>query len=168
VQNASPKNTYIWLEVEVILALIRVYIWGRNPTKDEKTGLSIDLTLSETIEKVPTILTAQDYRTHIVGGTCEPFVVLEDNDFLEYISEYTGPFRRFSDPNHHVVIYYTLAGRLPDEFNTPPKILLTIIRDLESRSTFMLVHNCPSTSPDPNNPSPTHLRSEIARTRAAT
>ncbi|KAJ6597474.1 hypothetical protein DFH09DRAFT_1022843, partial [Mycena vulgaris] len=150
VQNAKPNHTYIWLGVEIALALLRILIWGRNPQWDEPTGLSLELSLPADVQHAPTITTPQDYQRYILGigsGNCyepgrrDPFVILPDSRFLEYISPYTGPVERFSDPDNHVAIYYTLAG------SDAGKALLTTILDLESRSTFVLIHHCPSQDP---------------------
>ncbi|KAJ7432860.1 hypothetical protein FB451DRAFT_1476896 [Mycena latifolia] len=41
VQNSHAGDTYIWLGIEIALALLRIYIWGLNPSWDEQTGLSL-------------------------------------------------------------------------------------------------------------------------------
>ncbi|KAJ7481848.1 hypothetical protein FB451DRAFT_1556037 [Mycena latifolia] len=177
VQNSRPVDTYIWLGVEGALALVRVYIWGLNPSWDEKTGLRLDLRLPGDIERAPPITTGQDFETRILNqqnlsvGVMDsdftdyifpysqlpdadsqvimkpdPFVVLTEKQFLEYISPYTGPMEGLTDPDNHVVIYYTLVGCRPDDFKEA-KILLTTVLDLESRSTFVLTHHCPSKNP---------------------
>ncbi|KAJ7481868.1 hypothetical protein FB451DRAFT_138280 [Mycena latifolia] len=159
VQNSRASDTYIWLGVEVGLALLRIYIWGLNPSWDESTGLSWELQLPDDGEFAPAITTAQDYSTHILyqptylphadtrwpgESKCDPFVVLTDSRFLDYISPYTGPVERFIDPDNHVAIYYTLAGHVQDGSSSPgAKILLTTVLDLESRNTSILAHRCP-------------------------
>ncbi|KAJ6591277.1 hypothetical protein DFH09DRAFT_1420394, partial [Mycena vulgaris] len=146
VQNSKASNTYIWLGVEIALAILRIYIWGLNPQWDEQTGVRLELQLPNYTFS-PTVTTAQDYKLHILGtkwnGQCVPFVVLTDGRFLDYISSYTGPVERFNDPDNHVAIYYTLAGCLED-YSDEGKILLTTVLDLETRNTFVFVHNCPS------------------------
>ncbi|KAJ7881306.1 hypothetical protein B0H14DRAFT_1514198 [Mycena olivaceomarginata] len=158
VQNSLPDNTYIWLGVEVILALLRIYIWGLNPLWDEQTGLSLELQLLADTDLAPTVTTAQDYRQRILGVNAyeqnirgarnDPFVILTDRQFLEYISPYTGPVERFSDPDNHVAIYYALAC-CPEETRDGiilpgKKVLLTTVLELDSRSIFVLLHNLSS------------------------
>ncbi|KAJ6591309.1 hypothetical protein DFH09DRAFT_1273923 [Mycena vulgaris] len=152
VQDSKASNTYIWLGVEIALAILRIYIWGLNPQWDEHTGLSLELQLPS-YRFAPTVTTAQDYELHILGTkwnrNCGPFVVLTDGRFLDYISQYTGPVERFNDPDNHVAIYYTLAGCLAD-YSDEGKILLTTVLDLETRNTFVFLHHCPSRHPSSN------------------
>ncbi|KAJ7466986.1 hypothetical protein FB451DRAFT_403061 [Mycena latifolia] len=150
VQRASPTNTYIWLGIEVALALLRICIWGLNPQWDEKTGVNLKLGL---VDVAPTITTGQDYRRYIERDR-EPFLILNDSRFLDYVVPFTGPVERFSDQDHHIAIYYTLAGSLEDEgsYSNQSKVLLTTVLDLESRDTFVLVHQCPSKFPSASSP----------------
>ncbi|KAJ7020387.1 hypothetical protein C8F04DRAFT_1242007 [Mycena alexandri] len=144
VQNAPADSTYMWLGIEIALAILRIYIWGLNPSRDEATGLILELQLSNDLDQAPNITTPQDLQDQIL--TSKPteralFVILTDSEFLEYISPYTGPVERFSDPDNHVAIYYTLAGCFSGE-SEEAKALLTTILDLESRTTFLLVNYC--------------------------
>ncbi|KAJ7473427.1 hypothetical protein FB451DRAFT_292410 [Mycena latifolia] len=150
VQNSHASNTYIWLGIEIALALLRIYIWGLNPSWDERTGLSLGLELPDDSEKAPTITTGQDLQGYIFNeynSKHMPFVVVTDSHFLEYISPYTGPVERFSDADHHVAIYYALVGSAGSEES---KVLLTTVLDLESRNTFLFVHHCPPRGPSTN------------------
>ncbi|KAJ7481817.1 hypothetical protein FB451DRAFT_1237253 [Mycena latifolia] len=141
VQNATPRNTYIWLGLEIFLALLRIYIWALNPSYDEHTGLRLELRLPDNPERAPTLTTGRDVLPILEEH--DPFVVRTDTHFLEYISPYTGPVERFNDPDNHVVIYYALAGYFSDTSESDEaKVLLTTVLDLESRSTFVLVHHC--------------------------
>ncbi|KAJ7020498.1 hypothetical protein C8F04DRAFT_1274961 [Mycena alexandri] len=143
VQNAPASSTYMWLGIEVALALLRIYIWGLNPRWDEATGLTLELQLPDDFEQAPRITTAQDLQKDILPSVYykqTPFVILTDSEFLDYISLYTGPVQRFSDPDNHVAIYYTLAGVPERGESEEHKALLTTILDLESRTTFLLVN----------------------------
>ncbi|KAJ7020513.1 hypothetical protein C8F04DRAFT_1403585 [Mycena alexandri] len=145
VQNAPASSTYMWLGIEVALALLRIYIWGLNPRWDEATGLTLELQLPDDFEQAPRITTAQDLQKDILPSVYykqTPFVILTDSEFLEYISLYTGPVQRFSDPDNHVAIYYTLVGVPERGESEEHKALLTTILDLESRTTFLLVNYC--------------------------
>ncbi|KAJ7027619.1 hypothetical protein C8F04DRAFT_1294058 [Mycena alexandri] len=145
VQNAPASSTYMWLGIEVALALLRIYIWGLNPRWDEATGLTLELQLPDDFDQAPRITTPQDLQEDILpssGDSETPFVILTDSEFLEYISKYTGPVQRFSDPDNHVAIYYTLAGVPERGESEEDKALLTTILDLESRTTFLLVNYC--------------------------
>ncbi|KAJ6597478.1 hypothetical protein DFH09DRAFT_81646 [Mycena vulgaris] len=149
VQTARPNHTYIWLGVEIALALLRILIWGHNPHWDEPEGITLELSLPADVQKAPTITTSQDYMRYILGvgagsenGRRDPFVILPDSRFLEYISPYTGPVEQFNDPDNRVAIYYTLAAS-----SYADKALLTTVLDLESRSTFVLIHHCPFQEP---------------------
>ncbi|KAJ7185014.1 hypothetical protein C8R46DRAFT_470078 [Mycena filopes] len=108
---------------------------------DEQTGLTLNLRLSE---HPPLVTVGQDYGQHIKDVN-EPFILLNSSQFLDYIGPYTGPVERFNDPDHHIAIYYTLAGGLQRHYTEPHqyKVLLTTILDLTSRHTFVLVHHCP-------------------------
>ncbi|KAJ7020755.1 hypothetical protein C8F04DRAFT_1241770 [Mycena alexandri] len=148
VQNAPASSTYMWLGIEIALALLRIYIWGLNPSWDEATGLTLEIQLPNDFAQAPKITTPQDLQKKILGLDKIPqwrrasFVILTDSEFLEYISHYTGPVERFSDPDNHVAIYYTLAGCGKDGESEEAKALLTTILDLESRTTFLLVNYC--------------------------
>ncbi|KAJ7020389.1 hypothetical protein C8F04DRAFT_1050864 [Mycena alexandri] len=145
VQNAPASSTYMWLGIEVALALLRIYIWGLNPSWDEAAGLTLELQLPNDFEQAPRITTAQDLQKDILPSVYykqTPFVILTDSEFLEYISLYTGPVQRFSDPDNHVAIYYTLVGVPERGESEEHKALLTTILDLESRTTFLLVNYC--------------------------
>jgi hypothetical protein len=148
------------LGVEVILALLRIFIWGLNPLWDEQTGLSLELQLVADTDLAPMVTTTQDYRQRILGvdayarnirgARSDPFVILTDRRFLEYISPYTGPVERFSDPDNHVAIYYALAccpEETKDGIILPgKKALLTTVLELDSRNTFVLLHNLSSSA----------------------
>ncbi|KAJ7046248.1 hypothetical protein C8F04DRAFT_1323132 [Mycena alexandri] len=137
VQNAPASSTYMWLGIEVALALLRIYIWGLNPSWDEATGLTLELQLPNDFEQAPKITTPHHLQNRILSSRAA-FVILTDSEFLEYISPYTGPVERFSDPDNHVAIYYTLAGVPEHGESEEAKALLTTILDLESRTTFLL------------------------------
>ncbi|KAJ6510645.1 hypothetical protein C8R45DRAFT_1068614 [Mycena sanguinolenta] len=150
VQQAKSKNAYIWLGSEVALSLIRICIWGTNSNWNKKTGLCLKIQL---IDIVPTFTSGLlDFTNNDMdyGNNKEdrPFIVLSDREFLKYITPYIGPLKRFHDPDHHIIIYYTIAGALR---NAPHrirwstngrKVLLTTILDLESQSTYMFEHYC--------------------------
>ncbi|KAJ7473421.1 hypothetical protein FB451DRAFT_1249219 [Mycena latifolia] len=145
VQNSHAGDTYIWLGIEIALALLRIYIWGINPSWDEQTGLRLELELPDNSEKAPTITMGQDFRGRVLPEKYMepgPFVVVTDSHFLEYISPYTGPVERFSDADHHVAIRYALVGSRGSDESPEAKVLLTTVLDLESRNTFLFVHHC--------------------------
>ncbi|KAJ6534924.1 hypothetical protein B0H19DRAFT_1323037 [Mycena capillaripes] len=148
VQTASPTNTYIWLGAEVALAILRIIIWGSNPTWDEDTDVRLNLRFEST---PPTITTGQDYEQFIAfKDYSEPFIIWSDSLFLDYVSPFTGPLERFSDPDRHLAIYYTLAGDFwRERWSTKydeHKVLLTTLLDLETRDAYVVVHHCPSGS----------------------
>ncbi|KAJ7473432.1 hypothetical protein FB451DRAFT_1468247 [Mycena latifolia] len=155
VQNSLAGDTYMWVSLEIALALLRICIWGLNPTWDEQHGFSLELQLPDDFEKAPTITTAQDFRGRILGkhdSEPGPFMVMTDSRFLEYISPYTGPVERFSDTDHHVALYYALVGSRGSDSSPESKVLLTTVLDLESRDTFVLVHHCPPMGPSTYTP----------------
>jgi hypothetical protein len=147
VQNARPRDTYIWLCLEIFLAFLRIILWAWNPAWDEGTGIRLHLQLAD---HAPMVTIAQDYDSLIIGqsGQCDPFVVVPAKPFLGSISSYTGPVQGFRDPDNHVAIYYTLAGHLGHR----DKVLLTTVLDMQTRGTFVLLHHCPlSNAPSRNN-----------------
>ncbi|KAJ7482031.1 hypothetical protein FB451DRAFT_1030421, partial [Mycena latifolia] len=153
VQNSHAGDTYMWLGIEIALALLWIYIWGLNPSWDEQTGLSLELQLPDNFEKAPTITTGQDFWGRILEENYSepgPFVGVTDSHFLEYISPYAGPVERFSDPDHHVALYYALVGSRGFARSPESKVLLTTVLDLESHNTFVLVHHCPPMGPSMN------------------
>jgi hypothetical protein len=112
VQRETPTNTYIWLGVEITLAILRICIWGSNPRWDEHTGVGLKLKLADI---APIITTGRNYRQDIEGDLNKPFaryvaldesfpddfpvdyahhelfIAVDDGPFLDYVASYTGP-----------------------------------------------------------------------------
>ncbi|KAJ7453367.1 hypothetical protein B0H11DRAFT_1927100 [Mycena galericulata] len=134
VQQASPNDTYIWLALEAVLSLIRLFIWSVDPKSDESTSLTLNIHESGVS---PLVTTEQNLPTLTQPGKqAESFMALSDWHFLDHISRYTGPVEKFSDPGNHLAVYYTLAG----DQKAGKKVLLTTVLDLESRDAFVLHH----------------------------
>ncbi|KAJ6509851.1 hypothetical protein DFH09DRAFT_999709 [Mycena vulgaris] len=133
VQNSKARNVFIWIGLEAFLSLIRIVIWGWNPEFDDDTWLIVNIPVDSSN---PPLITAPQHFSHIKNA--EPFMILNDQQFLSHVAPYTGPINRFTDPDHHTGIYYTLTGDLSSADNK--KILLTTVIDLETRSTFVLAN----------------------------
>ncbi|KAJ7577584.1 hypothetical protein C8J56DRAFT_1171026 [Mycena floridula] len=136
--TASTKNTYLWLALEGILAVLRIILWGSNPKWDGETGVMVNIALTTT---EPLITTPESYRRKFSKDagwsySAEKFMIIDNAQFLNHLTPYTGPLERFNDPDHHVAIYYTLFGMA--QINS--KVLLTTVLDLETQSTFVLEH----------------------------
>jgi hypothetical protein len=151
VQSSSTRDTYIWLGLEVWLSIVRMVLWGLNPPSDENTGITVKI--SSLAEQAPFITTARNYsdlmphdnafHKHSFRGR-QSFMVVENLQFLNHLAPFTGPLEPFSDPDHHVAIYYALVG----DYNTKTKVLLTAVSDLDSKGAFVLEHRFyPSTTP---------------------
>ncbi|KAJ7720197.1 hypothetical protein B0H16DRAFT_1793718 [Mycena metata] len=98
VQNAPADSTYMWLGIEITLALLRIYIWSLNPSWDEVTGVTLGLQLPDNFEQAPKITTPYNLphpESALKPEGSVPFVILTDSEFLEYVSPYTGPVERF-------------------------------------------------------------------------
>ncbi|KAF7345536.1 hypothetical protein MVEN_01572300 [Mycena venus] len=143
VQSSSVRNTYIWLGLEISLSIVRMVLWGLNPPSDENTGVTVKI--SSLAGQAPFITTARNYsdlmphdnafHKHSFRGR-QSFMVVENLQFLNHLAPFTGPLEPFSDPDHHVAIYYALVG----DYNTKTKVLLTAVSDLDSKGAFVLEH----------------------------
>jgi hypothetical protein len=143
VQSSSMRDTYIWLGLEIWLSIVHMVLWGLNPPSDENTGIT--LKISSLAEQAPFITTARNYSDlmphdnafykHSFRGR-QSFMVVENLQFLNHLAPFTGPLEPFSDPDHHVAIYYALVG----DYNTKAKVLLTAVSDLDSKGALVLEH----------------------------
>ncbi|KAJ7584233.1 hypothetical protein C8J56DRAFT_1028155 [Mycena floridula] len=132
VQSSSPHSTYLWLGLETALSLFRIGLWAWNPKWDEDTSVTVKIKLHD---NVPLITTPQDYA-FIFGHDCdsEQFMVVDEPRFLDHLAPYTGPLERFSDPDRHFALYHALIA----DTKAQCRVLLTMILDLETRSTYIL------------------------------
>ncbi|KAJ7801690.1 hypothetical protein B0H14DRAFT_1673827 [Mycena olivaceomarginata] len=152
VQSSSTRDTYIWLGLEIWLSIVRMVLWGLNPPSDENTGITVKI--SSLAEQAPFITTARNYsdlmphdnafHKHSFRGR-QSFMVVENLQFLNHLAPFTGPLEPFSDPDHHVAIYYALVG----DYNTKTKVLLTAVSDLDSKGAFVLEHRFYSSTAPP-------------------
>jgi hypothetical protein len=83
VQGSSPLDTYIWLGIEAVLALIRLLTWAWNLSWDESDGVCLILKCSRTPPVDATLETAEN--------PVQTFKIVTDDKFWETQTAYAGP-----------------------------------------------------------------------------
>ncbi|KAJ6451910.1 hypothetical protein C8R45DRAFT_1041465 [Mycena sanguinolenta] len=132
VQNSSHVQTLLWVALEGWLSLVRLFLWGWNPSWDNGTYIRLQIHTGDYISASTTDMEYEDLMDKHIQ-----FTSVLDCDFLHLMMAHTGPIARLNDPDHHTVIFYATARSRRDG----KKIrLLTTVVDLKTGSTFVLVH----------------------------
>ncbi|KAJ7250610.1 hypothetical protein C8J57DRAFT_677312 [Mycena rebaudengoi] len=87
--KSTASDTYIWLGLEAILSLLRMAIWGMNPTWDDPGGIILTMTTSNHDPLSCIIIRKND-------PTPQYFDLTEEKAFWQSMSAYCG----FIDPAH--------------------------------------------------------------------
>jgi hypothetical protein len=105
VQGSTVENgAIIWLAAEVILALIRMGIWAKNPSSDDASPLEIGIKITSNHLFPTSPLYAEEiWRTRTLP-------LCRSSEFLPKLADYAGLLLKSSQyPN--VTLYYTLTRR---------------------------------------------------------
>ena len=106
VQNSETTlGPLSWLCLEVGLSIIRLAIWGWNPTKDDAPPLEIILEL----DKYKPLPTCNKDNEEILEYKILPLT--RSQDFLKIITSFAGLIELFSNPD--LSLYYTLTRQHP-------------------------------------------------------
>jgi hypothetical protein len=124
VQSANgSKGPLSWLCLEAGLSLLRMFLWGWNPTRDDAPPLQ--LTLGR--DRYPPLPTCKLYDHDI--ETEKRLPLTRANQFLKSITSFTGVVERFDHPD--VALYYTLTR---DAISHTEHVLYITIFDHKERA----------------------------------
>ncbi|KAK1230260.1 hypothetical protein PQX77_006656 [Marasmius sp. AFHP31] len=140
-----PNGPYVWFGMETGLAVLRIVLWGWNPSWDEgNTGMTMQLALhskdrtsditpttTSAVSQFPLITTPHylsqltssvDYRGWWGKGNKQTFVAESANDFLAAATAYVGPLPRLDGEGlEGISLYYCIV---PDISETCERKLL--------------------------------------------
>ncbi|ESK80930.1 hypothetical protein Moror_15878 [Moniliophthora roreri MCA 2997] len=125
-QTDNVKAPYVWFGLETALSLLRIALWGLNPSWDEGTGLTMTLKLhplthsdpSQDLETFFPLVTsphkcydlqlAPDGYGHYIFSPPQAFIVHNESDFLNMATAWVGPLQQL-DSNSITLFYSILA-----------------------------------------------------------
>ena len=114
VQNSiSTIGPVSWLCLEGGLSVMRLAIWGWNPTWDDAPPLEIIVKLDKYEHNL--LPTCNKDRDEIIEYNVLPLT--RARDFLKIITSFAGLIEPFRNPD--LSLYYTLTRRRPDRDNDP-------------------------------------------------
>ncbi|KAK7051674.1 hypothetical protein VNI00_004653 [Paramarasmius palmivorus] len=109
----APAGPYVWFGMEAFLSLLRMVLWGLNPSWDESTGLTMKLKLHTTDDDddpyYPLITTPYDSAE--LGfveklSSPKPFTVFSEAEFFAAATSWIGPIQRLGA--NAITLYYAL------------------------------------------------------------
>ena len=136
VQSARLSSApVIWLSSEIVLSLVRFFLWGYNPKQDDAPPLEFILNLNDH----PPLPTCNRFNDQILKNQVLPLT--RASQFLESIASFAGHVKHFSRPG--LTLYYTLTRAGPklesDENQWPrsahERVLYITVFDHEERTT---------------------------------
>ncbi|ESK82336.1 hypothetical protein Moror_2228 [Moniliophthora roreri MCA 2997] len=120
-QTGNVKAPYVWFGLETALSLLRIALWGLNPSWDEGTGLTMSLQLHPLTYSGPSKdsetffpLITSPYNCYDLGVSSgytsfpQTFIVHNESDFLNMATAWVGPLQRL-DSNSITLFYSILA-----------------------------------------------------------
>ena len=129
--STSTIGPFTWLALEVLLSLMRLGIWARNPKCDDAPPLEITLELDE--YKHTPFPTCNKDDEEILKYKVLPLT--RARDFLKIITSYAGLIDPFS--NSDLSLYYTLTWKRPPKNinKLGERILYITVFDHKERTT---------------------------------
>ncbi|KAK7033617.1 hypothetical protein VNI00_012616 [Paramarasmius palmivorus] len=119
VKNSDAQaGPYVWFAMEAFLSLLRMVLWGLNPTWDESTGLTMKLKLHESNDPYYPLITSPYDGTELgfaeKSSSPKPFTVFSEGEFFAAATSWIGPIQRLGA--NTVTLYYALLPVAhPDE-----------------------------------------------------
>ncbi|KAK7023531.1 hypothetical protein VNI00_016682 [Paramarasmius palmivorus] len=108
-QSEATGAPYLWLGLESVLSIIRMFLWGWNPGWDEGTGLTLSLKLKETENIFPRV--TSPCHAEELGLTGEKslhtFILQTEADFLRSAAACIGPLQRF-ESSAPIALFYSI------------------------------------------------------------
>ncbi|ESK83601.1 hypothetical protein Moror_12050 [Moniliophthora roreri MCA 2997] len=140
-QTDNVKAPYVWFGLETALSLLRIALWGLNPSWDEGTGLTMSLKLHPLTHSGPSQdsetsfpLITSPYKCYNLGlasnmwgytSSPQTFIVHNESDFLNMATAWVGPLQRLH--SNSITLFYSILTH--DEI----KQLYTTVQFADSR-----------------------------------
>ncbi|KAK7041551.1 hypothetical protein VNI00_009138 [Paramarasmius palmivorus] len=111
VKNSNaPAGPYVWFGMEAFLSLLRMVLWGLNPSWDESTGLTMKLKLHTSRDPYYPLITSP-YNIAELGfieklSSPKPFTVFSEAEFFAAATSWIGPIQQLGA--NTVTLYYAL------------------------------------------------------------
>ncbi|KAK7017466.1 hypothetical protein VNI00_018646 [Paramarasmius palmivorus] len=111
VKNSNaPAGPYVWFGMEAFLSLLRMVVWGLNPSWDESTGLTMKLKLHNPDDPYYPLITTP-YNSAELGfvekpSSQKPFTVFSEAEFFAAARSWIGPIQQLGA--NTVTLYYAL------------------------------------------------------------
>ncbi|KAK7033620.1 hypothetical protein VNI00_012619 [Paramarasmius palmivorus] len=111
VKNSNaPAGPYVWFGMEAFLSLLRMVLWGLNPSWDESTGLTMNLELHDSKDSYYPLITTP-YKSTELGfveklSSPKPFTVFSEAEFFAAATLWVGPIQQFGV--NAITLYYAL------------------------------------------------------------
>ncbi|KAK7018064.1 hypothetical protein VNI00_018412 [Paramarasmius palmivorus] len=111
VKNSNaPAGPYVWFGMEAFLSLLRMVLWGLNPSWDESTGLTMKLKLHNPDDPYYPLITTP-YNSAELGfvekpSSQKPFTVFSEAEFFAAATSWIGPIQQLGA--NAVTLYYAL------------------------------------------------------------
>ncbi|KAK7017982.1 hypothetical protein VNI00_018471 [Paramarasmius palmivorus] len=153
VKNSNaPAGPYVWFGMEAFLSLLRMVLWGLNPSWDESTGLTMKLKLHTTDDDDGPYypLITSPYDSAELGfveklSSPKPFTVFSEAEFFAAATSWIGPIQRLGA--NAITLYYALlpiASTEPQEGSaraTSKDLSITILFTDSRSLTFLWCGN---------------------------
>ncbi|KAK7041569.1 hypothetical protein VNI00_009156 [Paramarasmius palmivorus] len=144
-QTDPTAGPYVWFGLETALSLLRIFLWGSNPSWDEGTGLAMSLQLhplhghgdpNASDPYFPLITSPYDgselrlHQDQWGEYTLSPqaFIVQNEADFLGMATAWVGPLERLE--SNAITLFYSIL------IYKQRKRLFTTIQFLDSRTSL--------------------------------
>ncbi|KAK7051672.1 hypothetical protein VNI00_004651 [Paramarasmius palmivorus] len=106
----APAGPYIWFGMEAFLSLLRMVLWGSNPSWDESTGLTMKLKLHNSQDSYYPLITSP-YDSAELGfveklSSPKPFTVFSEAEFFAMATSWIGPIQQLGA--NAITLYYAL------------------------------------------------------------
>ncbi|ESK94280.1 hypothetical protein Moror_8265 [Moniliophthora roreri MCA 2997] len=109
-QTKLSAGPYVWFAMETVLSLIRISIWGSNPSWDESTRLTMSLRLHKSQDTYYPLITCPNNSEELGfvenAPSQKPFAVYTEAEFFATATAWIGPLQRLG--LNAVTLYYAL------------------------------------------------------------
>ncbi|KAK7041568.1 hypothetical protein VNI00_009155 [Paramarasmius palmivorus] len=139
-QTGVPYGPYVWFAMETALSLLRITLWGLNPSWNDDTGLTMTLQLHSSEDPYYPLITSPNNATDLGFGDItshpKPFTVYSEVDFFAAATAWIGPLQRLEAKS--LSLYYALIVDQFDNASARRKYLSITVLLTDSQSyTFL-------------------------------
>ncbi|KAK7033957.1 hypothetical protein VNI00_012584 [Paramarasmius palmivorus] len=108
----ASAGPYVWFAMEAALSLVRIVLWGWNPSWDEETGLTMTLQLHTSDDPYYPMITSPHIREDLGFAEKVPsprsFTVYNEGEFFAAATSWIGPLQRLGA--NSITLYYALLA----------------------------------------------------------